>query len=261
MTSRATFGTLTFTCALAFLLGCSSKALTDDDDESTGGSGNTAGSKSTGGTPNSGCSAVLRQTLSLVDQVSTAKVVIIDHGAAEQTLYIDASVGGIEGQETHPWIYVALGSGQAVTETDLTAFDSTAWDLALKRSVIRTNSGDSGPGSGGAIRIGLPWDQVDAGTLGNKSLPTELWFDAGCKIKLDATNNLITTFSGWSEYDETNHVVSAAPDVVYITAAADGSLYKVAVLDYYSTPTGAHGIETGPNNNSAHYKLRIAPLP
>lgn len=66
--------------------------------------------------------------------------------------------------------------------------------------------------------------------------------------------NLITTFSGWSEYDEANHVLSAAPDVVFVTAAADGSLYKVALLDYYSTSTGAHGSVAG------RYKVRVAPL-
>jgi hypothetical protein len=249
----------TLTAAVTLLGGCSSKSLADD--ENAGGSGNTAGTNNSGGTANSGCSAALKQTLSLVDEVSTASVIVLEQNGSEQTLYVDGSVGGIEGQDTHPWIYVSLATGQAVPETDVTAFSSTAWDLAFKRSVIRTNSGDSGPGHGGAIRIALPWDKVDTTTLGSKSVPPELWFDPGCKIRLDATNNIITTFSDWSQYDETNHVVSPAPDVVYITAAADGSLYKVALLDYYSKPTGAHGIETGVKNDSGHYKLRVAPLP
>jgi hypothetical protein len=243
----------------AALGGCSSQAI---ETEAAGGTGGTAGSTSTTGgngttvnpTP-SACSAALRQSLSLVDEVSTAAVKTLSEANGERTLYIDASVGGLEGQDTHPWVYIALATGTAVAVTDLEALSSQAWDLAFKRSVVRTNSGDSGPGKGGAIRIGLPWDTVDKTTLGKKTLPVESWFDDDCMLTLDDALNLITTFSGWSMYNETEHVLSAAPDVVFITGAADGTLYKVAVLDYYSTPTGTHGTVSG------RYKVRIAPLP
>ena len=39
----------------------------------------------------------------------------------------------------------------------------------------------------------LPWDDVDASTLGNKTLPIESWFDEQCALELDASQNLITT--------------------------------------------------------------------
>lgn len=238
----------------AALLSCSSEPI--DDAEPSGG---TSGSSSTGGTDSvdptpSACSAALRQSLSLVDEVSTAAVSVLSKTGDDRTLYIDASVGGLEGQDTNPWVYIELATGKAVAITDIDALKSKAWDLAFKRSVVRTNSGDSGPGEGGAIRIALPWDDVDASTLGNKVLPTESWFDAECMLELDASQNLITTFSGWSAYDEVDHVLSAAPDVVFITAAADGALYKVSVLDYFSTPSGAHGTVSG------RYKVRTAPL-
>jgi hypothetical protein len=250
---RVTLVSVTFASVLA-LASCSSKPV--DDDAGTAGTGNVG----TGGTDNSTdmprpCSAALRQSLSLVDEISTATVSILSETATERTLYVDASVGGLNGQDTHPWVYVALATGEAALVTDLEALSSKAWDLAFKRSVVRTNSGDSGPGQGGAIRIALPWADVDASTLGNKTLPTESWFDEECALELDASQNLITTFSGWSEYDEAEHVLSAAPDVVFITAAADGSLYKVAIVDYYSTPTGTHGSVSG------RYKVRVAALP
>jgi hypothetical protein len=216
------------------------------------------GSSTTGGGGNnvvpSACSSALRQSLGLVDQVSTGAVSIITDTGAERTLYIDASAGGINGQDKNPWVYVSLASGQAVALTDLDALSSKAWDLAFKRFIVRTNSGDSGPGQGGAIRIALAWDKVDASTLGMQTLPKENWFDADCNLNVDVNMELITTFTGWSEYDEANHILTAAPNVVYITAAADGSLYKVAILDYYSTPTGAHGTTAG------HYKVQVAPL-
>jgi len=250
--------TLTLSSALSVVVSCSSQPLGSDAATGAGGGDGgpsaTAGSSSVDPTP-SACSAALRQSLSLVDEVSTAAVSILSETGAERILYVDASVGGLSNQDTYPWSYVALGTGQAVAVTDLEALRSNAWDLAFKRSVVRTNGGDSGPGAGGAIRVALPWDEVDRSTLGSKTLPQESWFDENCELMRDSAQELVTTYSGWSEYDEAHHVVSAAPDVVFITAGADGSLYKVALLDYYSTPTGAHGTVSG------RYKVRIAPLP
>jgi len=257
---RVTLVTVAVASLLATLCGCSSEAV---DAEGAAGNG-AAGSGATGGNATAGtasaeptpraCSAALKQSLSLVNEVSTARVSIVSEDADERTLFIDASVGGLNGQDTHPWVYVTLATGDAVGVTDLEALSSSAWDLAFKRSVVRTNGGDSGPGSGGAIRVALPWDEVTRTTLGNKALPTEAWFDADCMLTLDSAQNLVTTFSGWSEYDEADHVLSAA-DVVFITAGADGALYKVGILDYYGTPTGAHGTVAG------RYLVRVAPLP
>jgi HmuY protein len=248
---RVTLGSITLSGVLWLLGGCSSTPV---NDEGTAGGGNGA----TGGSENnsmpSACSGALRQSLGLVAKVSTAAVSIITDGAAERTLYVDASAGGINGQDAFPWVYLSLATGQRVALTDIDALSSKAWDLAFKRFVVRTNSGDSGPGNGGAIRIALSWDKVDASTLGKQMLPRESWFDADCNLNVDENMELITTFTGWSEYDQVDHVLSPA-DVVYITAGADGSLYKVGILDYYSTPTGAHGTVAG------RYKVRVAPLP
>jgi len=243
-------------CALvAALVSCSSEPV--EDDEAMGGG---SGSTSTGGTDSvdptpSACSAALKQSLSLVDEVSTAAVSVLSENGDDRVLYVDASLGGLNEQDSQPWVYVKLATGEGIAVTDLAALTSKGWDLAFKRSVVRTNSGDSGPGLGGAIRIALPWDAVDSSTLGNKALPIESWFDADCMLERDASQNIITTFSGWSAYDEAEHVLSAAPDVVFITGAADGSLFKVSLLDYYSTPTGTHGSVSG------RYKVRVAPLP
>jgi hypothetical protein len=191
----------------------------------------------------------------LVEAASTATVSVLEESAAERIVYVDATAGGLDGQDENPWVYLSLSSGEGVALDDVGALTSTAWDLALKRFVIRTNSGDSGPGQGGAIKVTLPWVDVDQGTLGSRDVLTENWFDDDCNLTVDAsTGDLITTFSGWSEYDEATHVLAPA-DAVFLTRAADGSLYKVAILDYYSNPNGTHGSTPG------RYRLRIAPLP
>jgi hypothetical protein len=251
---RVTLGSIILLGSLVLLVDCSSEALSDS--AGTAGAGNAASGGSHGGgsgnTP-SACSGALRQALGLVEQVSTATVATVSEAAGERTLYVDASAGGINGQDAYPWVYVSLATGKAVALSDIDALTSTAWDLAFKRFLVRTNGGDSGPGQGGAFRVALSWDKVDASTLGKQMLPRESWFDADCNLNVDANMELVTTFSGWSEYDQASHVLNAA-DVVYLTAGADGSLYKVAILDYYSTAAGAHGTVAG------HYKLRVAPL-
>jgi hypothetical protein len=233
---------------LALIAGCSSEPITDDGTSTSSG-----GTQSQLPAPRA-CSAALKQTLSLVDEVSSASVSILSQAGSERTLYVDAEAGGVSAKDQNPWVYVALATGQAVALTDLQALESTAWDLAFKRNLIRTNSGDSGPGLGGAIRIALTWDDVDRSTLGNKALPIEQWFDDQCMLKQSDTGDVITSFGSWDEYDEANHILTPA-DVVYIMAGADGTLYKLAILDYYSSPSGAHG------STAAHFKLRVAPLP
>lgn len=233
------------------LVGCSSQPL-DKDASEPGGSSSGGSSSDVPPTPPR-CSAALRQSLSLVDEASTADVSVLMGDDSDRTLYVDASAGGLNGQDENPWVYVSLARAEAVRITDIEALTSTAWDLAFKRFYVRTNDGDSGPGRGGALRVNLGWDQVSAATLGRQQLATETWFDQDCNLQLDDAMEVVTTFTGWSEYDEAHHVLTAA-NVVFITAGADGKLYKVAILDYYSTPTGARGAD------GAHYKLRVAPL-
>jgi hypothetical protein len=140
-----------------------------------------------------------------------------------------------------------------VEVSDLGALESAAWDLAFERFVVRTNGGDSGPGQGGALRVALGFDDVDASTLGDRALPTEAWFDDDCNLTLDDSGAPVTTFSGWSEYDQATHVLSPAA-VTYLVSGGDGALYKVAIEDYYGTPNGTHGTVAG------RYLLRTAPL-
>src|SRR5688572_22837513 len=151
------FGSCLGLAAFGLALGCSSDPVAD----AAGSAGSTvvAGSAGTDAGGSSGmlpsaCSGALRQALGLVDEVSSATVAPLETGA-ELVLFVDASAGGLGGQDDFPWVYVSLATGTAVALTDLEALKSSAWDLAFKRFVIRTNSGDSGPGKGGALRVGL----------------------------------------------------------------------------------------------------------
>jgi hypothetical protein len=222
---------------------------------SASGSGGSAAAAGAGHAGGSGCSAALRQALTLVDQVSPGAVSLLGGTGGELLLYVDASTGGIGGQDNHPWVYLSLRTGTRVELTDLQALSSSAWDLALKRSTLRTNSGDSGPGVGGALQQSRAWATITLASAQGLSLPVETWFDADCTLVTDATGSVVTTFSAWSAYDETTHRLAPAPNAAYVVRGGDGALYKLAVLDYYSKPDGTTGASDG-----GHYKLRVAPL-
>lgn len=233
--------------------GCSSEPVGDQPaDGGSAGKSSSSGNSGSGGSSSSMCSAALRQAVSLVDQVATTSVAVLDTNGDERVVYVDATAP--EGVDQSPWIYVSLASGTKVELTDLEALESRDWDLGLKRASIRTNGGDSGPGQGGAIRVALPWERVDASTLGDQEVPPEDWFDDDCNLQEEAVTGVVTRFSGWDEYDSVSHVLTPA-DAVYLTRGADGTLYKVAILDYYSNPDGSTG------RTAARYRLRVAPLP
>src|SRR5688572_13883639 len=124
---------------------CASEPIDADEGmgaaASSGGSAGGAG-KGTGGAPAvNPCSGALKQELSLVDEVSTATVSMVSQNGSELVVYVDATAGGIDGQDQNPWVYISLATGEAVPVGDLDALTSLDWDLALKRFVIRTNSG------------------------------------------------------------------------------------------------------------------------
>jgi hypothetical protein len=195
-----------------------------------------------------GCSSARETALKPIDAVSKGTVTSLASG----TYVIDASAGGFDVAATNPWIYVSLETGMRVEVTDKQAFASSDWDLGLKRAVIRTNDGDSGPGGGGAQFLpGKPFDAVTKADA--TKLATEVWFDADCNPKVDATGAIQSTFDGWYDYAMSTMVVTPKSGT-WIVRTAKGALYKLEIQDYYSKPDGSTGA-TG-----AHYKLRWAAL-
>ena len=246
-------GSLRYGCiglTLSLALGCASEPL----DAQNGGDGSGGTSSQPPPVYMGACSAALRQELGLVDARSEAAVQVLGSSGSELQVYVDASAGGFDSQDMSPWVYLSLATGARVDVGDMEALESADWDIAFKRFVLRNNSGDSGPGQGGALRIALPFDTVNLETLGDRELPTESWFDDDCNLTEDDSGAPVTTFSGWSEYDQAQHVLTPAPDVTYLVSGGSGELYKVAILDYYATPDGASGTVAG------RYLLRVAPL-
>lgn len=136
------------------------------------------------------------------------------------------------------WIYFSLSKGEelsSVTEdghaTDLT------WDLAFNRYNIRTNSGASGKGKGGAYDTGKTnFDEVT-------SVPSEATFttDVEAQITGSFTGDGITYAESTLNETLAEAIAFAGPppsytpnNHVYIVKTADGKYAKLQVLGFYN---------------------------
>jgi hypothetical protein len=238
--------------ALGMFAACSSNhdlRITDDGgstsgDPGTDGGGTAdgpAGEASTGGTS---CTTARDQLLVPINKTTTGTVSVVSDSGTVKTLYVDASAGGPNNAIKNPRIYVDLGTGTKVDLTDTTAPMSTAWDLALKRDKIFTNSGDAGIGQGGAASIAKTFSSVDATEANAEPLFTEKFFDADCNPQLDQLQTVATTFDDWYDYDQVTHIPTPK-DVTYVVRGGTGKKYKVGIKAYDGAPDGGKGTATG----------------
>jgi hypothetical protein len=190
------------------------------------------------------CSAAIGQVLKPIDMVSTGDVTIINEAGGVRTLYVDASAGGVSQADTSPRIYVDLTAGKRVDITDVQARTSTAWDLALKRYVIFTNSGTGGPGMGGTLVVKKAFDQVTSSDA-TGTFAIEAFVDKDCNPTMDPLGGFVTTMSDWYAYDMQTMAVTPKGNTTYVIKGASGKLFKLAILQYYGLPDGGMGSSGG----------------
>lgn len=124
------------------------------------------------------------------------------------------------------WVYWSLRLDAEVSPDD-PATDTT-WDLAVNRTQVRTNSGTSGPGLGGAVLIEQDFDAIAA-------VP-ETGYEADAMQPLpgppgsgeESGNGVL---GGWYDYDPITHVVSPG-DRSYGLLDAEGGAVKLRVLTW-----------------------------
>jgi hypothetical protein len=180
---------------------------------------------------------------------------------------VDATAGGFGGGDG--WVYGKFTADglEKVELLDDAAFDSTDWDIAFRRFVIRLNSGFSGPSCVSAART-APDTDFDA--LG--SVPDGLTFNKETGFMSDAAScTLVSDGSGlpgapsvvlqnWWEYPAG---CVATTGNVFVVQLADGSHLKLLVTQYYEGEGAQETCnETGePDGESARIKLRYGFLP
>jgi hypothetical protein len=213
----------------------------------SGGGTNSGGA---GGAPSPSCTQAREDALGPIDSVSDGGVTVLEQVGDVVTLFVDASAGGVQEQASNPWIYLDLATRARVDVTDVTADASTTWDLAFKRPVVRSNSGDGGlAGQGGTIRVPKAFDAVSTADA-SAPFETESWFDQDCSLFTDQAGAIATTFDGWYDYVEMKVLPAAG---TWLIRSGDGaSVFKLEIVDYYANPDGSSGMAGG------RYLMRVA---
>lgn len=149
---------------------------------------------------------------------------------------IDASAGGSAGAATNPWIYVSLADAAQVSITDVESFTSAAWDLGFKRSSIRLNSGDSGPGPWMVARADeLPWADAIAPPGRDAEWKTDDFVADDCTLITEGRGTPATAFSIWYDYNPETHAVTPTEDVVFFLYRMDThTVYRLQITGWSS---------------------------
>jgi hypothetical protein len=148
---------------------------------------------------------------------------------------IDATAGGVSASADNPYIYVDLVAGTRVDLDDVAALTSTTWDIALKRSSLRVNSGDSGTGERElAVVQGASLDAVTAAPASGYA--TDDFATDDCELQTIPGGEPLSAFGEWYDYDPATHVVTPKAEV-YVVKRSDGTSIAVRFDTYYGDST------------------------
>lgn len=144
------------------------------------------------------------------------KLAPVDRRVETVTIAVDAKTD---------WTYWSLRLGAAVEVTDPAT--ESHWDLAFHRTKVRTNSGTSGAGEGGAQPSAMALSAIASAPADGYAVDADITDpdDAG------ATFSGNDALSGWWMFDGTSS--STVPrDTSYVVRAADGSFAKLRITGY-----------------------------
>jgi HmuY protein len=250
--------------AVFFASGCHYYFGDDDGDSTDDGADDVSdeggGGVLDGGTPGADAPgecdpiALLPALYRPVEAVSTGAVENQPDPQQEEvfTTTVDASAGGSSGQGEQPFVYLDLDAAEGAVRVDIddvAALESEEWDIALKRFVIRSNSGDSGPADAEVATL-----QAEELTFDN-DVPSDRfadddWSSADCALEADATGGPRTRFSNWYRVQAGRF---EPQPVVHLVRLASGRYAEIDVLTYY-------GDEADPDKSGV-YELRWRRFP
>jgi hypothetical protein len=130
------------------------------------------------------------------------------------------------------WTYFSFTSADTINIVN--PLVSTDWDLAFKGTCIRTNSGKSGIGQGGAFNANL---KDESGFSSLSLVPNNAQFTVDDTMKVmvmrgfanDTVNSVLYT---WYSYDHTTHYI-VPTNSIYIIKTASGKYAKLWIRNYY----------------------------
>lgn len=180
----------------------------------------------------SGCdpATVLPSSYRPIAMVSTGEVdVTTVNDVTSGTL--DATAGGTASSADRPYLYVDLRDGVRVDVDDLAARSSTEWDIALKRSSLRVNGGDSGPGNR-RLAVVPAASLAEVTTAPTDGYTTDDFATDDCMLVTIPGGEPMSAFGEWYEYNLETHQLAPKPEV-YVIERNNGSRTAFRIVSYY----------------------------
>lgn len=157
---------------------------------------------------------------------------------------IDARGGGMSPTQSYVYARFEDNGLTRVAISDEAAFQSLDWDIALRRFVIRLNSGVSGPSCVEAARTApnTTFDSVTAVPMG-LSFRTESYFTDTCELVNDGSGigSPGTALASFWMYTTCVQMTGN----VYVLRLRNGRHVRLQVLSYYDTAAQQACDETG----------------
>ena len=199
--------------------------------------------------------------LNLFAATSPAAITNTADGAGWQT-HVDATGGGFSPSQSYVYARFTDEGLVKVEVGDEAAFDSTEWDIAFRRFIVRLNSGPSGPSCVSVARTGptTDYETLDAVPSGLE-YRSEEYFTASCEIVPDGSGlgSPGTAMQSFWEYPGCVQMTGN----VYVITLASGRHLKLTVTSYYELAvqetcdtTGA--IDMGSPSGAGNIRLRWA---
>ncbi len=256
--------------ALGALLLC---ACGDDNPGGSGGEGGDAGSGAGGQDPGGctmptevPCSDNVILLMNLQTEVTPGLITNVADGAGF-TSHIDATAGGAFVADPDSYTYGKFTAAglQKIDISDEQSLDSMDWDIALRRYVVRINSGHSGPSCVRAARVpGTPvYEDVTALPEGI-TLRTDEYFTSSCELIPDGSGLEASPATALSSYWTYPGCVQMT-DNVFIVELASGERLKIQFQSFYDPPVqeqcDTQGTIPMTNTGSGNFVVRWAFLP
>jgi hypothetical protein len=152
-----------------------------------------------------------------VAQNDTVNEGAVDFGSSGEvkTATIDARSGGVAEAQNHSFIYLDLDASKKLQLTDVEAFDNDTWDIAFRRTKIRLNSADSGPGPWLVSKMTGAWEDVTEPPSQGAEWSQDDFVDDECNVQTGPRSGIQTAFGQWYDYNPETHTVSAPDEVVW----------------------------------------------
>jgi hypothetical protein len=209
------------------------------------------------------CVSELTEALDLTSGApSPQEINNLPGGGGSVLSVVDARAGGLTADPRQSYLYARFTSSGLfkVPLNDEEALESTGWDIAFHRYIVRLNGGSSGPGCLSAARLeGADFDAVDAepsdATFARDEQLTDSCAFRATTEASDPDNELDfgTSLRGYYNYIGCLEM-TYDPHLIRL---ADGRLVKLMITHYYDDGAQADCQDTGDSSHAGAGVLRM----